>query len=235
METLGELRQALQDDLSVEATDVFYTETILNRFINRAHRTLANLYPWQEVQKAKKRSTQAGQEYYDYWDDIRTDSVFLLKVDGKEHKKINFRELERLKESNPNSTDRYYSDFGRRLFIFPVPTTDGTDNVHAWGHETPGEMTDDTDKHIFYNQNVLSEALYMYSNGLALMKGRGSHYDRGKALISDAIAMSRNEWTSQQLRQSEYKNTETTAWEHLDIMQEDNGGYRRGNFSIRSY
>lgn len=220
METLGDIRQALEDDLSVETTDVFYTQALLNRYINRAYKAIANLYPWQETQRGLKRNTEAGVEYVTYPDNLRTDSVNLITVDGEEYKLITFREYERHKEEYPNSTKKLAADFRRKLFIHPTPTTTGDGNIKVWGHEVPDELTEDATQHVFAYQSVLEEAIYMYALGLALMKGRGSHYERGKVMLGDAFTMARNEWTSQQRRQAEYRTEDTQMWENYDLLNE---------------
>lgn len=229
METLGDQRQALLDDLSVESTDVFYTTAVLNRFINRAHRTIANLYPWQETQRGLKRDSIAGQEYLTYPENLRTDSVFLFKIDGEEHKLVTFREYERFKEEQPTNTKKLVTDWRRKLFIHPTPTTNGDGNVQIWGNEVPDELTDDADTIVFSHQSVLEEAIYMYALGLALMKGRGTQYERGKALLGDAITLAKNEWASQRKRQAEYKTETTVMWERYDLLNE-NTSTKRASF-----
>lgn len=230
METLGEQRQALLDDLSVETTDVFYTTAILNRYINRAHKAIANLYPWQETQKGLKRSTIASQEYVTYPENLRTDSVFLIRVDGEEYKILTFREYQRFKEEYPNSTEKRASDWNRKLFITPTPSTDGNGNIEVWGHEVPDELSADADEIIFAYQSVLEEAINMYAKGLALMKAKGSHYANGKALMGDALSMAQNEWRSQQKRQAEYQTETTDMWGHLNLLNEGGSGTKRGTF-----
>lgn len=229
METLLKQRTALQYDLSVETTDVFYTETIIDTFVNRAIKAIANLYPWQETQRAIKRDTAAGVDYYSYPNNIRTDSVYILTVDGEEYKKVTFRDFIRYQENNSGGTEKIYSDYRKKLFIYPTPSTDGTGNINAWGHEVPDELSADTDTHIFSYQSVLEEAIQMYAKGLALIKGRGSHYERGKALMGDALTMAQNEWKAQQRRQGEYKNVETVMWDYQDLLREGNNT-RRGTF-----
>lgn len=230
METLGDLRQALLDDLSVETTDVFYTSAILNRYINRAYKTIATLYPWQETQRALKRSTIADQEYVTYPENLRTDSVFLIRVDGVEYGLRTFREYQRFKEEYPNNTKKLATDWRRKLFIHPTPTTDGSNNIEVWGNEVPDELASDSDEHIFAYQAVMEEAIFMYALGLALMKGRGSHYERGKKLLGDALAMAKNEWAGQRARQAEYQTETTVMFEHYDLLNES-GSTQRGSFN----
>ncbi len=230
METLAKQREALQDDLSVETTDVFYSTALLNRYINRAHRAIANLYPWQETQQALKRSTIAGQEYVSYPENLRTDSVFLIRVDGVEYKILTFREYQRFKEENPNTQEKRVSDWRRKLFINPTPATDGTGNIEVWGHEVPDTLVDDGDFIVFAHQSTLEEAINMYAKGLALMKAKGSYFERGKGLMGDALSMAQNEWRTQQKRQAEYQTESTTMWEHTDLLNETGDERQRGNF-----
>jgi len=230
METLGDQRQALQDDLSAETTDIFYTETILDRYINRAHRAIANLYPWQETQRALKRSTIGGQEYLSYPENLRTDSVFLVRVDGQEYKILTFRDYQRHQELYPSNQDKRVSDWRRKLFIHPTPATDGNGNVEVWGHEVPDLLVEDTDTIVFAHQSTLEEAINMYAKGLAYMKAKGTFFDRGKGLMGDALSMAQNEWRTQQKRQAEYKTENTEQWEHIDLMDEGGDRTHRGSF-----
>lgn len=82
MDNLLELRQAVQSDLTVGDESTLYSPTVIDLAINRAYRKAGALFPWPELMDAKKTTTVAGQEYYDYPQTWRSNSVWRLEVGG---------------------------------------------------------------------------------------------------------------------------------------------------------
>jgi len=229
---LGELRQAIIDDISVETTDVFYTTALLNRYINRAVKWAANFRNWQETQRAVKRDSEANQEYYNYPENFKTDSIEFLTYNGKRYKKVLFREYEEYKEDHSNGGNKkIWADYRRRYFIHPTPPADGTKNILIWGHEVPDELSDDADEHPFDNQSMVEEAIQLYALGLTLRKGRGSFYEKGRAMMGDALVLLTEAWDNQLSDQADYMSETTEAFEHTDLL--NYGGRtstKRGSF-----
>lgn len=229
--TLGELRQALVDDLSVETTDTFFSTAVLNRFVNRAVQWAANYRNWQETQRAVKRDSEAS-EYYNYPENFKTDSIEILTFNGERYKKVLFREYEEYKEQHSGGGGKkIWADFRRRYFIHPAPTAAGVKNIKIWGHEVPDEMSDDADTHPFDNQSMIEEAIQLYALGLALRKSRGTFFEKGRAMQGDALVILAEAWDNQVSDQADYMSETTEAFEHTDFL--NYGGVtntKRGSF-----
>jgi hypothetical protein len=64
MDNLGDMRQAIEDDLTIGSESTLFTTDLVNRVINRAYRKAAALYRWPSLEDAKKTSTQENQELF---------------------------------------------------------------------------------------------------------------------------------------------------------------------------
>ena len=62
MDTFADIVEAVQDDLTVGEESTLYSPTLIKRVINRAYRKVGALFPWPELQDAKKTVTSANQE-----------------------------------------------------------------------------------------------------------------------------------------------------------------------------
>lgn len=232
--TLGEHRQALLDDLSIETGDSFYDSStdyaMLDRFINRAVKFIANMYNWEETQRAVKRDSEANQPYYNYPENWKTDSLDYVTVDGKKYRKIQFREWQEYTEEYPNDTgNRIFADYRKRYFLHPAPTTDGDKNIKLWGHEIPDTLSNTSDEHPFSGQSLLEEAIHLYALGLALRKARGSFFEKGRQLQLEATQLAQLAYDNQLADQADYKSETAEAFEHYDYLGIE-GQTRRGSF-----
>ena len=234
MENLGKIRQALQDDLSRADTDTNFTLAYLDRTINMSIRYMAGLYNWQETQGGLKHSTRAGYRYVFYPENLKTDSVFFISINKKEHKIIRFVELERYRQNNPNGTKLLASDLRRKLFIHPTPTETIQGVVEILGHIIPPDLTNDNTLHVFAYQSEMEQAIFKYAQGACFMKERGSYLQKGTDKQDEAKAMAAAVWEKQKKEQAKYRNEETTMFSHIDLLNENEGGvarFRPGNFN----
>ena len=183
MDTLANLVQAVQDDLTVDDNSSLYAQPIIKRAINRAYRKAAGLFPWPELQDAKKTSTQANQEYYDYPQAWRSNSIWKLTIldsDSKDERygespdgsPLSFDDYLSWKEDYPDSTDKKWANQWRRFFIWPVPTTTGSNNLHVWGIKNTTALSDDSDTTVFsYSTPEANEAIEL--EAVAILKSKG--------------------------------------------------------------
>ena len=185
MDTLSDFRQAIQDDLTVNDGSTLFSPTIINRAINRAYIKAATLYRWPQFEDAKKTSTQASLETYDYPSTWRPDSIWRLEVDDEQYGEdpdgspLAFEDYLtwRRDDANANSTDKKWANQKTRYFIYPVPTTTGTNNISVWGIKNVTALADDTDTTAFsYNMPECNEAIVL--EALAILKGKGDD-DKG--------------------------------------------------------
>ncbi len=185
MDVLSDIRQAIQDDLTVNDGSTLFSPTLIDRAINRAYVKAATLYRWPQVEDAKKTSTQANIETYDYPSTWRPDSVWRLEVDDEQYGEVpdgsplGFEDYLtwRRDEANENSTDKKWANQKTRYFIYPVPTAVGTNNISVWGIKNISTLTSDSDTTIFsYNMPECNEAILL--EALAILKSKGDD-DKG--------------------------------------------------------
>ena len=183
METFLNLVQAVQDDLTIGDESTLYAPALIKRAINRAYHKAAGLFPWPELQDAKKTSTQVGQEYYDYPQNWRSNSIWKLTIldsNGKDDRygedpdgsPLSFDDYLNWKEDNPDSTDKKWGNQWRRFFIWPVPTTAGTNNIHVHGIKAVADLSADSDTTVFsYSTPEANEAIEL--EAVAILKSKG--------------------------------------------------------------
>lgn len=227
----SELKTAIRDDLSISAGDNFYGDAYIQRIANRAVKWYAGLHPWQQTQYGYYRSSVAGQEYYNYPENFRTDSIWKLKFNSISYDRISFTEYLKYQEDHGSaSSDKIFSDFRRQFFINPAPTT--VADIEIWGHLIPTDMSADADTHPFAGEQDPEEAILRYAIGLALKKGRGTMYEKGVAEMNAAKSIADAVWEFQKKEQSKYQTKDIQMFEFTEILP-PNGGERRtqrGNF-----
>src|SRR3990167_10265119 len=178
MITLSDIVVAVQDDLTVGDESTLYSPTLIKRFINRAYRKVAGLFSWPELQDAKKTSTQVDQEYYDYPQNWRSNSIWKLEVDEERYGEdpdgspLSFDDYLNWQRDNPDSTDKKWANQWRRFFFTPVPTAAGSNNIHVWGIKAISDLSDDSDTTVFsYSTPECNESIEL--EAVAILKAKG--------------------------------------------------------------
>ncbi|MDD3999871.1 MAG: hypothetical protein PHX62_03135 [Bacilli bacterium] len=124
------------------------TEGNLNLLANKAHIFCAGYKKWAFTEGrvattfASLVTTEDGYLAGEYPEGWKSDSIKLLKIDGKQVDKKEFYKFTKFLEDNSGSTERFYSDFSRRYYINPNIDLSGT--VTVWGQYTPASMTAET-------------------------------------------------------------------------------------------
>jgi len=212
MDTLADFRQAIQDDLTVGSESTLYSVNVIDRAINRAYRKCAALFPWPETEDAKKTSTQANQEYYDYPSNWLSDSMFRLEVDGDiygeepDGSPMDYNDYLtwRNDDYNANSTDRKWANQKRRFFFYPVPTSAGSYNIHCWGHMVPDALSTDGDVTIWsYSMPEGNEAIVL--EAVAILKAKGEQEKAGEFRSLEAKQILIVSWGKIQKEQGKYE------------------------------
>ena len=199
MDTLVDIRGAVQDDLTIGDESTLYSPNLIDRAINRAYRKAAGLFPWPELQDAKKTSTQVNQEYYDYPTNWRSNSIWKLTIldsDGNDDRygetpdgsPLSFDDYLNWKEDNPDSTDKKWANQWRRFFIWPVPTVAGTNNIHVWGIKVVVDLSADADTTVFsYSTPEANEAIELETVAILKSKGENDKSAQFKSLEAKQI------------------------------------------------
>jgi hypothetical protein len=230
----GGIKTAIRDDLSIATGDSFFSDAYIARVANRAIKWAANFHNWEETQRAVKRDSEADQEYYNYLENFKRDSIFKLTYNGDDFKKVRFRDYLKYQEDNPSGTDKIFADYRNRYFINGT-IAEIVGGIVIWGHEIPSDYSDDADETPFQNQADIEEAIVKYGVGLAMKKARGSDYSRGKAEILEAITLLGIARKAQLKRQADYKTKNNQMFNRIDIVPEHGrAGHKtkRGSFNI---
>ena len=167
MDTFAELISAVQSDLNVGSESSLFPLATVKLAINRAYiNKVAALFRWPETKDAKTTSTNSGIDYYDYPQKFRTNSMYKLVIDGVRYglepdgSPMEFTDFLNWKEDGISSTDKRWSDYQRKIFISPTPTSNGTNNMDVYGYKVPDKLTSDSDVTVFsYSTPECNEAI----------------------------------------------------------------------------
>ena len=211
MDTLAEMRTAVQSDLNVDNTSALYSPTIIDRVINRAYRKAGALFPWTELMDAKKTTSENSNAYYDYPATWRSNTIWRVVVNSERYGEdpdgspLVFSDYLIWKEDYSTSTDKKWANQERRFFISPVPA-DGVE-IAIWGQMVTTSMTVDGSVTIFsYHMNEGNEAVVL--EAVAILKSKGDKYessqfksDEAKQILAVAWGKIRKEKAKYEKRQ----------------------------------
>lgn len=237
MNTFLSLIEAVQSDLTVGSESTLFPLATIKLAINRAYRKSGALFRWPDLEDAKKTSTQAGQEYYDFPDTWRPDSIWRLEVDNyqwgedPDGSPMSYDDymVWRADTDNANSTEKKWAVQHTRYFIFPVPTTAGDYNISVWGQKNVEELTGDSDTTIFsYNMPDCNEAIVL--EAVAILRGKGEDEKTGQFKSAEAKAILALAWSKIKQDQAKYEKDQP-FFEVTDMFSgKGNNGQITGNF-----
>lgn len=193
MNTFAEMREALQSDLNITSSSSQFPTATLDLALNRAYTKAGSLFDWTSLEDSQTTSTAVDQEYYEYPDDWRPDSMWRLTVDGNlygedpDGSPMVFSDYLLWKADNENSTDKKWATQWRRYFIYPTPTAVGSDNITIWGYKNVEELSADDDTTIFsYNLPECNEAVVL--EAVAILKKKGEALEAGQMFSAESKA-----------------------------------------------
>ena len=187
MNLFSDLITAVQDDLNIDDSSTLYPKATVKRAINRAYIKSSGIFNWPGTEDAKKTSSVAGQEYYDYPQTWRSDTIGRLEMDDEQYGEEpdgspmawNDYLTWRADSDNANSTEKKWANQKRRYFIYPVPTTNGSNNICVWGQVIPDALSSDSDITIFsYSMPEGNEAIVL--EAVAILKSKGEKEKSGE-------------------------------------------------------
>jgi hypothetical protein len=241
MDTLGDIRVAAQDDLTIGDESTLYSPNLIDRAINRAYRKAAGLFPWPELQDAKKTSTQANQEYYDYPQNWRSNSIWRLAIIGEDEvdprygedpdgSPLSFDDYLNWKEDYPDSTDKKWANQWRRFFIWPVPTIQGNNNILVWGIKVVSTLVNDNDTTVFsYSTPEANEAIEL--EAVAILKAKSDDDKSAQFRSAEAKQILAVAWGKIAREQAKYEKNQP-FFEVNDMFGNGNSRDLRGRFDI---
>lgn len=209
MDKLSDIRSVVQSDLNIGSETSLYPQATVDLAINRAYRKIAGMFPWPETEDAKKTSTVADQEYYDYPDTWRPDSIWKLTVDGEDlGDPLLFRDyLNETENDFPNGENSIWSNQWRRFFIRidkEAPTTNGNNNISIWGLKVVDQLEDDNDVTIFsYSMPEMNDAISQ--EAAAILRAKGEDEQRSMFRSAEALKIVTFQWNRIKKSQAKYE------------------------------
>jgi hypothetical protein len=187
MDLFSVLQTTVQNELTVGSESTLFPLDTVKLAINRAYRKAGGLFRWPSLEDAKKTSTVSSQEYYDYPDTWRPDSIWKLVVDTYDYgDPVVFKDYLYEKEQDiPSGATYLWANQWRRFFIYPTPTSTGSNNISIWGVKNVETLTSDSDVTIFsYSMPECNEAIVL--EAVAILRSKGED-DKG-AMFKSAQA-----------------------------------------------
>lgn len=137
MDTFIDLIEAVTDDASISANSTYITPEKVKKAINRSNVWAGTLYEWPSLENAATTDTVLGDFYYDYPLTFKDDSIYMLEIDGLPYEKKNYEDFIAYKRNHPTNNEnvKIFASHGRQYFVFPTPTTNGTENISVWGND----------------------------------------------------------------------------------------------------
>lgn len=221
MNTLGEIKTEVLVQLGVSTTVGYYTDDILNRWIDDSHKWAAAFRKWPFTEKRDQTTSWSGTEEVAYpSSDLRSDTIRLLQIGGKRLRKINFEHYQRFREDNPSSSERLFSDYSRTLFINPYADVSGT--LTAFAQYTPSsfDFTDPSSETVFSieeedgNAAILEDVLSKAKTREKKMNEAQAHQVNARTLLTELFDSIGQE-------QFLYDSEGEGMWERIDVL---NGG-----------
>lgn len=216
MDNLGEMRVAVQDDLTIGDESSLFPPSSIDRALNRAYRIIGAMYRWDGTKDALKTSALLNHEYYDYPQKWRPNSIWKLTLDGVDQGDplVYSDYLFEKENSMPSGLTKMWSNYGKRFFIYPIPTANGDKNISIHGYKFVDKMVEDGDITIFsYSMPEINEAIVIEAKAILKDKGDITNSTRNQianlSLISpQARAIVINTWSK--ITQEEARLVRTT-------------------------
>lgn len=227
MNTRGEILSRLKSELKMSSTSSKFSDTDLNDKIWDATIWAADQFSWPQIERGVQRTTQA-KEYYNYPSEFKSDSVYLVTVDGVQYDFIEFDDFQKFKRNNPGNTQsKLASTFGRQYFIHPAPT--GTSQViNAWGLIQPASYSDDNSKTIFSDSEAsLNEAIMRKAKATCLKSTAQAAAEETRAL-----AILEKGFNRIKRRRARFQKKDSPKFEHTDYFATGGGhSFTLGNIN----
>lgn len=157
LKTNFDIRNDILVKLNQTTTVAFYTETILNDWIDEAYIWAAAVHKWPFTEGrvsttyASLVTDEDGSLRGEYPEGWKSDSIRQLWIDRKRVQKLNHEDFYRFREDRPDADDRVFTDFGRLYYVNPRIDVSGT--VTVWGQYLPADIdwTDNVATTVFSN------------------------------------------------------------------------------------
>jgi len=224
--TFTELKNDVIVKLGITTTTAFWTDAILDDFIDEAYTWTTGYKKWPFTEKRDiSANTSDETEIHTYPSDFKTDSIRILTVNDKIVRKVDFQQYLRFREQQSSNTKRIYSDFNRTYYINPNMDISGT--IHSYGQYFPAlDPTDETSTTVFSgaeedgNEAISEKALEYARIREQKFNEAKTHRENAKRILDDV-------WDRIADEQYAYQPEGEGMWRHVDVVS---GAYRTDLF-----
>ena len=222
MRIKGDIINDILVQLGVSTTVAFYTDTIMDDWVDKAHTWAAGSYKWPFTEGrvnttyvADATTNEVGFLYPEGW---KPDSIRLLQVGGKRFQKVNFLNYMEFREDYPDHNKRIFTENLGRYFINPQADESGTTTL--WGQYTPAALaeTDSTVTTVFTdtadegNEAIIEEVLSYAKKKEKKLDEALSHHQTAQKILADLYKRIQDE-------QFAYKNVEGEGmFKRIDVL-----------------
>lgn len=195
-----EARQHLARKLDLDYNDLAnndqFNDTDLQVFVQLGVSKAWDFKPWPFTQKAKTATTNNSGVtlgYYDHPSDVVQGSVFLLKVGGKEYKKLEFQDYLKYLEDDPTGKNRYWSEWASYIYINANAYSVGN-TYDLYGKGFPITLSGSSDLLPFSpstdnNEYSGNEAIVLFAYAEALASEKKKEYTQAETERKKAYAI----------------------------------------------
>lgn len=221
MRIKGDIINDILVQLGVSTTVAFYTDTIMDDWVDKAHIWAVGSYKWPfsegriNTTYVADASVEVGFNYPEGW---KADSIRLLQVGGKRFTKVNFNNYQQFRENFPDDEKKIFSEWGRLYYINPLADVSGTTTL--WGQYTPAALaeTDNSVVTLFSdvadegNEAIVEEVLSYAKKKQQKLQEAMAHHQKAQKILDDL-------WKRVQDEQFAYQNVEDEGlFKRIDIL-----------------
>ena len=212
MDTFDQIISSVQSDLNIsDDNNAQFPLATVQLAINRAYRKIGGLFKWPQLEDSKKTSSVASQEYYDYPDTWRPNSIWKIQIDGDTNNygdPLTFKDYMYEKENSfPSGLSHMWSNFFKRYYIYPTPTSNGSENIVVWGRKFVALLEADGDETIFsYSMPECNEAIALEAG--AILKFKGEDKNVNDLLSPGALQILTKSFKELRSEMSKYEKTQ---------------------------
>lgn len=198
MRTRSDMEVELLARLQVASNSTAYPSSRITSLVKEGYIWATQLFIWLDLVEGKKSHTVASQENYNYPTELKSSSIFMLTVNDEVYERKNFEDYLKYKLDNPTSNLKIFANFKRQIFIHPVPSDNGSNNLKVWGSIQASSLSSSTDTTIFTdNKEEGNEAIVRKAFSVAIKR---TDQSLSKAEEIEAVAilskLNQDEWKS---------------------------------------
>ena len=224
--TRAELVTALKNKISIVDASDFYSNTVLQGFVNDAHIWCASLHNWDALyKKSALIETVEDQEAYDVpesedGEKYKVNGIDYLQIDDEDnddeilvYRKYLYKSYLDYTLLNPDGDKKMFTENNDKIYIWPIPGEDDLE-VYLYGYVIPDSFTADADTTFFHGYCPEGEqALLMKAVALALDKA--DRFQEAEYQEQKARAVLESIFKKQRQRAS-MNTTNTADWTNKD-------------------